>query len=166
MSWPGWGAMLAECALARFVSEGEGLCVWCGAELPRRCKVLCSQDCRDAATANHFWNAARWRMLRGNPTCAVCGRAENELLAQRPSWARGAVLEVDHREPILGRHGEAGCHHHLDGLQVLCTEHHREKTTIDVRRIRGLAPRATQPELESLSSAGRHNRFPTTRVRR
>lgn len=32
-----------------------------------------------------------------------------------------------------GRHTETGCHHHLDGLQTLCTECHRAKTRRDLR---------------------------------
>lgn len=37
-------------------------------------------------------------------------------------------LEVNHKTPILGRHGEQGCHHHQDELEVLCHRHHVVET--------------------------------------
>ena len=41
-------------------------------------------------------------------------------------------LQVHHKIPILGRHSISGCHHHVAGLETLCTvchlaEHHGER---------------------------------------
>lgn len=41
---------------------------------------------------------------------------------------RAHALEVNHITPVLGRHAEAGCWHHQDGLEVLCHAHHVEET--------------------------------------
>lgn len=37
-------------------------------------------------------------------------------------------FETNHVDPVLGRHGEIGCHHHQDGLEVLCHRCHVEVT--------------------------------------
>lgn len=37
-------------------------------------------------------------------------------------------LEVNHIEPILGRHGQNGCHHHLEGIETLCHACHVTET--------------------------------------
>jgi hypothetical protein len=61
------------------------------------------------------WSVAREAAKkRDNWTCVRpdCGRR------------RMAGLEVNHVVPILGRHAEVGCHHHLDGLETLCHDHH------------------------------------------
>lgn len=37
-------------------------------------------------------------------------------------------LEVNHIVPILGRHGQWGCHHHLAGIETLCRPCHVAET--------------------------------------
>lgn len=50
--------------------------------------------------------------------------------------ARNHYLEVNHVVPIIGRHGETGCHHHQSGLEVLCHACHVEVTS--EQRAKGL----------------------------
>ena len=52
---------------------------------------------------------------------------------------RARSMEVNHKVPILGRHAEAGCHHHLDGLETLCHRCHVEVTA--TQRAAGLLDR-------------------------
>lgn len=77
---------------------------------------------------NHVWTAARECAKRrarirqqdgpdGRPRyrCAHCGVATCDV-------------EVNHKEPVLGKHGETGCWHHQDGLEVLCRRCHLAET--------------------------------------
>lgn len=56
---------------------------------------------------------------------------------------RGCALEVNHKVPILGRHGQFGCHHHLDGLETLCHACHVAETARQFGR--------TKPDIEQLA---------------
>ncbi len=52
---------------------------------------------------------------------------------ERPSGPVGCLMftqkiEVNHIEPILGKHGTWGCHHHLDNLIGLCRPCHLKAT--------------------------------------
>lgn len=50
-------------------------------------------------------------------------------------------LQVHHLTPVLGKHAVTGCHHHLDGLETLCHEHHVEAHSTPksrARKARGL----------------------------
>lgn len=58
----------------------------------------------------------KWNAARVEPWIAADRLYERELLQRR--------LEVNHREPVLGKHAQAGCHHHLDGLETLCHRCH------------------------------------------
>lgn len=59
-------------------------------------------------------------------------------------WVARRQLEVNHLVPILGRHGEFGCHHHLDGLETLCHTCHLQETA---RQFGHRATPTNQPNL-------------------
>ena len=47
------------------------------------------------------------------------------------AWRAGKPLhrlEVNHREPALGKHGMLSCVHHLDNLETLCVTCHKATT--------------------------------------
>lgn len=48
-------------------------------------------------------------------------------------WTQPIRFEVDHIVEIRGKHGQAGCHHHLDGLRTLCSVCHGKKTAAFAR---------------------------------
>ena len=41
---------------------------------------------------------------------------------------RTARLEVNHKIPCAGKHGELSCAHHLDNLESLCPACHKQHT--------------------------------------
>lgn len=95
-------------------------CDWCGKELPAGRRRWCSRKCDDAHTANHRWTQAKaWikRIARrpGGYLCSRCGEVVQ-------------VVDVNHKTPILGKHGTWGCHHHQDNLEVVCKPCHKEIT--------------------------------------
>jgi hypothetical protein len=54
---------------------------------------------------------------------------EGEVLVRFAMYRYNAArLEVNHKVPILGRHGQSGCHHHLDGVETLCRRCHLVET--------------------------------------
>ncbi|MCU1454052.1 MAG: 67, gp67 [Acidimicrobiales bacterium] len=60
------------------------------------------------------------------------GPVEAARLWQGPAWrsfVQACELEVNHVEPRLGRGYQAGCHHHLDGLETLCHRCHVQVTS-------------------------------------
>lgn len=104
------------CPLSRWTGDPVA-CRWCNGVLPARAARWCRPACRMAAVANHEWGAARDAALtRDGHACrwTGCGAGATHEHA----------LEVHHIRAIHGRHAEAGCHHHLDGLVTLCHPHH------------------------------------------
>lgn len=98
-----------------------GCCDWCGTVLPPRRRRWCSDACSKAIGREHYWATARKAALhRDKSACVRCG--------DRPLHP-----EVNHITPILGRHAEWGCHHHIDGLETLCHPCH-VATTNEQRR--------------------------------
>lgn len=126
--------LLPDCPLSTW--EGDKTrCRWCNAELPKRRTVWCSDECSTAFSANHFWNVSSWAARRRDEQqCVICRRdplvVYEEMLAQgtpRYFARRYLILQVHHMTPVLGKHGEPGCRHHLDGLETLCLFHHVER---------------------------------------
>jgi hypothetical protein len=118
-------------------NAAPGGCDWCGNPLTGRATRWCSRRCSDLFQVNHVWTAARdvarkkarVNGIVGEPLyrCAHCGGLTN-----RP--------EVNHIDPVLGKHGQTGCWHHQDGLEVVCHACHvvetnrqfgRSSTTVD-----------------------------------
>jgi 5-methylcytosine-specific restriction endonuclease McrA len=111
--------------------------------------------------ANHVWAVAREAALaRDDHTCQRCGHRnspEPQPWEYRPdlwdapeaayerdhrAWAaRWRDLEVNHKVPIMGAHGRAGCHHHLSGLETLCRDPCHLAETARQRRERALIRR-------------------------
>jgi 5-methylcytosine-specific restriction endonuclease McrA len=117
-------ALLAACSMAEgpFPAE-ERRCDWCGGDLTGRQRRWCSVGCSTAFTTNHLWShARRAAKLRDRYRCTTCGA---ELRQLRPVGKR---LEVNHIEPVMGKHNVSGCWHHLDGLETLCVDCHKPIT--------------------------------------
>ncbi len=116
-------AHLLTCPLSTWEGDPKR-CRWCNAELPKRRRRWCGDEHAREWDRNHFWNAARFAALRRDgEKCIRCG--DHDHRDADGIW-HSARLQVHHKEPILGRHGETGCHHHLDGLETLCHTHHLE----------------------------------------
>lgn len=112
MSWQK-EVLLAHCAKAR---PSPGGCGWCGAPLPPRSRRWCSPKCGDDFWRNHWWPMARRAAKRRDRRrCVRCG-------------VKPERVEVNHRQPCLGRHGSLSCSHHLDNLETLCVTCHAEHT--------------------------------------
>jgi hypothetical protein len=90
---------------------------WCGKKLRGRQTKYCSVGHRKEVVNNHRWTQAR-AAAKARVTfykCERCGEFTDKV-------------EVNHVDPILGKHGSWGCHHHQDGLEVLCKPCHLETT--------------------------------------
>lgn len=109
---------LDGCSLVKWDGD-PGNCRWCNEPLKRnkdgslhKTRRYCKPGCSDAYGRNHFWTTARYYALeRDGGRCVRCESTRS--------------LEVHHKTQVFGRHGEAGCHHHLDGLETLCWDCHR-----------------------------------------
>lgn len=130
--WKPWRDRgLLACFLSRWRGDPKR-CRWCNAELPGRRTRWCSNECSLQYDRNHVWSvASHVRKREDHDRCVECeGFTPTE--AYDAALHRGEMayarryrkLEVHHLTPILGRHGEIGCHHHQDGLRTLCLFHH------------------------------------------
>jgi hypothetical protein len=135
-------SLLAQCSLA--YGAVAGCCAWCGAPLPARRRVWCSDRCAGAFWSNHWWSLARRAAKRRDRyRCKRCG----ERAPKRPSgtafgtkasynaamraWRRlrkTQRLEVNHIAQARGRHRELSCIHHLENLETLCAGCHKIET--------------------------------------
>lgn len=131
-SWIFSDANFLACPLYRW--EGErGRCRWCNDLLTGAQRKWCSHQCYDSSSTQHRWTQARKAALRRDGfKCRTCG----------DSGPR-AMLEVNHEIPILGRHAENGCHHHVTGLSTLCHSCHVKVTR--QQRAQGLIPARNHP---------------------
>ena len=95
-------------------------CGWCGKSLRGKQKRWCSRQCARTYRINHRWTDARQakRLAAAWYECNHCG-----YLYQQEH------IQVNHIEPIHGKHGVWGCHHHADNLEVLCLDCHAKETT-------------------------------------
>lgn len=118
--------------------RGAGVCERCATKLKGRQERWCSEACSKWWYENHTWtgakSVAKKRTLikreRGGWTWYRCEHCE----------APTTSPEVNHKTPVLGAHGVNGCHHHNDGLEVLCHECHLKVTR--AQRAAGLFKRA------------------------
>jgi hypothetical protein len=93
----------------------KGRCRWCNDPIGLRRRRWCSDKCNDLYRDNHWWHNAKKRARRRDKyRCVKCGATKKD----------GTRLEVNHIVPILGRHDESGCHHHIDGLETVCRPCH------------------------------------------
>lgn len=119
-----------DCPLTAYMGTA-GTCVQCAAPLIGRATTWCSTACQWEFYNNHRWTNARAAAMQANAEahngtnrCVACGHEVGDTGTD----ARRA--EVNHITPILGRHGQNGCWHHLDGLEVLCRECHQDITRL------------------------------------
>ncbi|MGZ3502929.1 MAG: hypothetical protein ACXWNJ_00820 [Vulcanimicrobiaceae bacterium] len=140
-------SLLASCSLARPAAGG---CAWCGTELPQRRRTWCSDRCGTAFWNNHWWTLARRAAKRRDKyRCKRCGHAlpkrpsrstcssEKAYRAAMRAWRtqrRTGRLEVNHRDPCRGQHGQLSCAHHLENLETLCVTCHKAHTSAIPRR--------------------------------
>jgi 5-methylcytosine-specific restriction enzyme A len=147
---------------------GRHLCRECGAEVPKRRRSFCGDDCVDAWTART--SAAGLRRVtfkRDKGVCAVCGLDADKLTKllrkirrlNRDLWLeahrilgtsrhpRRTLWEADHIVPVVENGGECG----VDNIRTLCIWCHRQATGQLQRR-----RRAARAGLEALpGSTGR-----------
>lgn len=125
------------------VERDGGTCVRCGAN-PQQLRASGAEwlELLDFLTGRPpFVGMTAWAEAQGMTLPQAIehrARFHAEQMAQQQPWydARkawgewlvGFSLEVNHMEPILGRHAEKGCHHHLDGLETLCHACHVTET--------------------------------------
>lgn len=116
--------MPSECDL---LYDDEGCCRWCGKALRGRQQRWCSRKCSRENVANHRWTQARAEAKRKATyyECAHCGGYFTNV-------------EVNHIVPCLQKHNVWGCHHHQEGLEVLCPPCHRIVT--NEQRKKGFKP--------------------------
>lgn len=104
----------------------SGVCGACGRTLGPRLGWFCRAPawCRDVYMSNHDWGYARGVALRrSSPT----GRKQ-DARCSRGDCHESNELEVNHLNPRNGAGYRLGCHHHQDGLEVLCHHHHVDET--------------------------------------
>lgn len=78
---------------------------------------------RTCVDVEHRLLASRWFDLQAAAAWwpkAVAAAIAAEVLSRS--------LEVNHKTPILGRHDEGGCHHHVEDLETLCHRCHLIET--------------------------------------
>jgi hypothetical protein len=106
-------------------------CRWCNKPLPKLRRRWCSDNCGNEFGRHHWWSwASAAAIKRDGDACVRCGvKAANDAGGNWPRDRQGRLMrfEVHHKTPILGRHGESGCHHHLDGLETLCGDCHHDE---------------------------------------
>ncbi len=119
-----------------------GTCGACGAPLVGRNHWFCpsrrgaNDDCGHRYKINHFWTEARREALRRAGHRCKNDHADEGELSPDHSSAR----EVNHVVPREGLGYGNGCHHHQDGLEVLCHKDHVAETTRQIRDRHGLGP--------------------------
>ena len=137
----GFDLTLRACPLFEAWDGSLKNCRACNKALTGRQSRWCSDDCANVWGRNHWWTSARKAALkRDEHRCVRCGSTGTDY----GIGERG--LQVHHKTPVLGRHGETGCHHHVDGLETLChrchgLEHHGDNSRF--------APRAEQLGIEA-----------------
>jgi hypothetical protein len=135
---PKSAALLAACALAR---PRPGGCKWCGDGLPKGRRTWCADRCATAFWNNHWWSQARRAAKRRDKyRCVRCGHKPDRTLSR--AKRRKDRLEINHRVPCLGAHGELSCAHHVANLETLCVPCHKTHTA-ELARRRSAAAAAT-----------------------
>lgn len=111
--------MMINCSLSQWAGAAKR-CRWCNSPLPLRRTRWCSDTCSNQASVNHWFSFGREVIKRdGKKKCKICGRSP---------------VEVDHITPAFGKHSKASCVHHLSNLQLLCKNHHLQKTRLDRKK--------------------------------
>lgn len=107
---PSSDAALLACTASAWAGDPKR-CRWCDGELTGRRTRWCRDECANEYARNHWWSTASvMAKKRDGWRCVECGSQIG--------------LEAHHLIPVLGRHGESGCHHHLEGLVTLCATCH------------------------------------------
>lgn len=121
---------LLKCELSSW-SGDKKRCKWCDTELSGRQVNWCIEH-KETNEQNHSWGVARREALRRDKylcTALGCG---------------GKAEEVNHKIPILGKHNEFGCWHHLENLESLCRSCHLKSTA--EQKAQGLFKKSKQTE--------------------
>lgn len=109
-----------ECVLTTY-NGSENTCQWCDNPLPEKSgrTVFCSDRCSRMWERNHIWRKARTAARRRDKyACVKCGVHKTVT-----------KIEVNHINPLNGaKYSTPSCFHHLDNLETLCVDHHKEIT--------------------------------------
>lgn len=106
-----------RCPAYRPHADTRGACDACGTSLTGRKTVWCGRACEAEWLRQHQWTVARSAALR------LAGRR-----CTHDGCDVTVALEVNHIEPRRGRGYGLSCAHHQDNLEVLCHQHHLERT--------------------------------------
>lgn len=139
-------AEAGACLLSRWGGD-PARCRWCDAPV-RPASAWCGTTCQDEYRADHWWDLARSAVLsRDSHRCLRCGVGPDLVtvaklvlralipigpvdaarLWRSEAWSAFQLrcsIEVNHREPRMGRGYQSGCHHHRHGLESLCHRCH------------------------------------------
>lgn len=97
-----------------------GRCDWCGKHLTGKQRRWCSRQCGRSYRKNHRWTDAR-EEARKQAAWYLCNRC-GYLYQQHD-------INVNHIEPVKGKHSQFGCWHHQTNLEVVCVDCHAMITT-------------------------------------
>ncbi len=143
-------AQAGSCALSPW-SGADEQCRWCSGPA-REGEGWCGHLCEDEYRRNHWWDHAREAaIVRDGACCVRCGlgpdaptvaklllralvpmtMVEAARLWRSPefrSLQAASSIEVNHVVPRRGGGYQAGCHHHVAGLETLCHPCHVAET--------------------------------------
>lgn len=107
---------MPRCKLMKGYPLNDGkTCDWCGKKLPPRRKRWCSDKHYRLYWNNHNYRHARKAVRRRDKyKCIRCGSKSS--------------LEVNHIIPCKQNHKRVGCWHHMDNLELLCSDCHKDET--------------------------------------
>lgn len=91
----------------------KGRCELCGEKLSGRQSRWCGKTCSKSVRDNHRWTNAKALIKKESAwfKCAHCKEFTQ-------------TIEVNHIVPCKGKHGQWGCHHHAENLELLCKPCH------------------------------------------
>lgn len=135
-AWPGFHEAITFCGFEAGDDDPRvinGSCVVCSVKLTGRRKVFCSDECGNKLHGRVYMNTnwiRRAVVKRRGPDCASCGtHIASSLVDGGPEYPEYEKIDIDH---ILAL--KDGGTNHIDNLQVLCKDCHKEKTRFEARK--------------------------------
>jgi 5-methylcytosine-specific restriction endonuclease McrA len=121
----------------------EGFCRWCDKEIDdclSTKRKWCSGNCLQQWRQQHRYFLARQVIMKSARGKCLCKRMPNEqrhiVCANCKSCEsqvrlRGDIMTCDHVVPRFGDKSKFSCNHHVNNLQVLCSNCHAAKSAQD-----------------------------------